>query len=886
MVSCSNVLVRISLHRRMNILHSCLPISFAFLSFFPRVSAPHSDPLTLSKWVTSALEHPLGKYFHSPRRKFLFCLISEHGGYSLDLEERSSDMDIDDEKPAESSSENLVELTANRMNLNWTNFRKASNKKGKKDNSSKIGYYLSRELDLDSMRKQGIKCSEEMWELVVLVARMTDNQSHEFSRNVSRVGAQFQALEIPDYKRRKQIKEREIIFTRKRKASLQSESAIKINTTAISKNVTREYSSSALKDFTAQVIKMESEVPESIPPVIWAPTCSFQPAYHEYVLMSSREKKEDMKRQKKEVELKVDAAVKSCVHHPSQQTDTKDNGSFSTDIIESSTVIVDRYLKDVLLIVLEFMDAGSLIEAPLSLLTGGSPSPLTMNMSALTGPLNFAALNRAGHHLVLCTVLRQFMAPCNDGSLGVNPGPGLKPLLTQTLPGGNGSGLPNIPMVLPSLQSTIRAFRHSLPSSTSVTFSAPAPTSSIISHTSSTSSTTVGAGGSSVDPGPQIPNPSISTSSASSTLPAKKRSPSLSSVTEFLPPTDALGLGKTVQRVRKMPLLHAPPCSLQQPRVPSTSSLSTSSVNLIGVTNAIQPNATVKAGIKSTPLLLTSAPVTAVAQTGHPSTHTTKINFTPSAAPLSSGHQNGSQSVRWVEVSEGQEGRRVCVPVSTCRVTHFSSERALDVLHRSKYCTVTALQTVRNILSTPPIDSSSSSTSSSCSVPSSTTAPSTSSSLSPTPSHAPSSSASIRSSTTTSSNTTSSTSNSKHLSNSKLTPLESPTGNDPRFASKKSNILNSPSPLPFIDDDNDAKEEAIEHWKWTEKELDIFLKAKKRYFLFHLRIFLLVTYKCNCRKCCTVCLFFISRIFHSSPHNPKIQCDICMFFPFLCSPSC
>ena len=48
------------------------------------------DSSLLSVWVTKALLHPIGKYFYSQRKSFLFVLIAEHSGCLLDYEEYSS----------------------------------------------------------------------------------------------------------------------------------------------------------------------------------------------------------------------------------------------------------------------------------------------------------------------------------------------------------------------------------------------------------------------------------------------------------------------------------------------------------------------------------------------------------------------------------------------------------------------------------------------------------------------------------------------------------------------------------------------------------------------------------------------------------------------------
>jgi hypothetical protein len=133
--------------------------------------------------VDTALKHPIGKCFISPRRCFLFNLIAEHSGFSLDYEES------DDVTEECSSSLDFLEgdeecsvIIENPMNIIMNLMKKQSSKRNKKDGPQGIGQYLSRELDLNSVFKNRVKCTTEMWELVALVASFRSNHSLDFSR--------------------------------------------------------------------------------------------------------------------------------------------------------------------------------------------------------------------------------------------------------------------------------------------------------------------------------------------------------------------------------------------------------------------------------------------------------------------------------------------------------------------------------------------------------------------------------------------------------------------------------------------------------------------------------------------------------------------------------
>jgi hypothetical protein len=62
-----------------------------------------------------------------------------------------------------------------------------SHKKRRKEESyTGVGLCLSRLIDLDDLIKSKVICSNEMWEVFLIVANMNDNQSHEFLRTSSR----------------------------------------------------------------------------------------------------------------------------------------------------------------------------------------------------------------------------------------------------------------------------------------------------------------------------------------------------------------------------------------------------------------------------------------------------------------------------------------------------------------------------------------------------------------------------------------------------------------------------------------------------------------------------------------------------------------------------
>lgn len=62
-----------------------------------------------------------------------------------------------------------------------------SHKKRRKEESyTGVGLCLSRLIDLEDLIKSGLICSYEMWEVLLIVANMNDNQSHEFLRTSSR----------------------------------------------------------------------------------------------------------------------------------------------------------------------------------------------------------------------------------------------------------------------------------------------------------------------------------------------------------------------------------------------------------------------------------------------------------------------------------------------------------------------------------------------------------------------------------------------------------------------------------------------------------------------------------------------------------------------------
>ena len=147
------------------------------------------SPSVLAAWVSRALTHPVGMHFRTLRRVFLFALIAMHGGYLLDYEERSS---LPSERSPSASPPSVPSSSSLPVaSLTSSTSSTSSTKKNRKE-AENLTLALQRELDLSSLAGSHIQCSEEMWDIVLIIAKMTDNQSHEFSRTFSRVGPQFQ----------------------------------------------------------------------------------------------------------------------------------------------------------------------------------------------------------------------------------------------------------------------------------------------------------------------------------------------------------------------------------------------------------------------------------------------------------------------------------------------------------------------------------------------------------------------------------------------------------------------------------------------------------------------------------------------------------------------
>ena len=138
----------------------------------------------LRTWLARALVHPIGKVFPLKRKKFLFSLIAEHGGFVDEYGKYNG--------TGSGWSESIFEDEESH-NL----FRRQRRR------TSSISDSDESESDRDSvelhMRGADLKkciASEEIWDLVLLVDRLTDNQSVEFSRYYSRVGSTYQAPKV------------------------------------------------------------------------------------------------------------------------------------------------------------------------------------------------------------------------------------------------------------------------------------------------------------------------------------------------------------------------------------------------------------------------------------------------------------------------------------------------------------------------------------------------------------------------------------------------------------------------------------------------------------------------------------------------------------------
>jgi hypothetical protein len=612
------------------------------------------DPTRLSEWAAAALVHPIGVCLLSHRKRYLFSLMAEHIGFEDDYEV----YDTDDELPEDDSAESFIVEYPNDNLLK--NLRKAPNKKNRKDSQMGIGQFLSQELDLNSVRKDRIRCTQEMWDLVLLVATMRDNQARGFKRYVPRAGSQFQVGEIPACpKRRKKVPEREIIFTRKRKASLTPDLPLEAP-----KSNPGESSSSldVIKNVIIdQNVKVESPGPRiEVAPVAWAEDCRFQPSYLRYAEWSSREKRDlERKRKRKEVhssdtqkkrghvgsagrkesKIAVDTAkpVESvCVADVDSGEGKKDH----IDIEVANADLIDEYLMDVSLLSEEFVDSGFLLRAPLSLATRGPSEPRPIE--------NTDRMHDGTLKLTLCSVVRVFQLSEGDSrrrySLLLQGALIAAPEVSGT---GLGSGLG------PSDPNPSVALTPVLPNTGGQI--APSTTAPLVSSSSSASASSL----------LTSPLPADNTLPISTMRP-KARAPSFSYSCDAVEPVPT-PVQKTEVRIRKMPICTG----------------STVAATAVYPAVPLRPSAALVHFAKSP----TSGSAVASASGGAP----------VACANLGQGSELG-RIHRWVEVSDGTAASRAIVPLRVCRFSLVTPERALSALHRAKYCTATALTALRSDL--------------------------------------------------------------------------------------------------------------------------------------------------------------------------------------------
>ena len=590
----------------------------------------------------------------------------------LGCDEEYEECSPDDEFPEEDSSECIPDEYPNEYDF-LKNFRKSSNRKNKKGSQMGIGHYLSMELDLNSLNKDRIRCSTEMWDFVLSVASVKDNQVYDLKRCGSRVGGQYQVGEIPACARkRKKAPEREIIFTRKRKASLSADLPLespKNNPAECSLVV--DVSRNSKSD---QIIQLESPSPRTdMAPVVWNVDCRFQPSYLYYAEWSRREKRDlERKRKRKEVQHSTDSQKKRS--HSARTGHTECNTSTDTasvrpvesvvdmdlsegkeeevDIEAANDFLIDEYLRNVSILSEEFVDPGSLIRAPLSLATRGpSESRITESVDRMNA--------QGAHKLTLCTVLRVLKLTEEDSRRRYSlllQGAVLEPPEGSDAGVGSGSGPfdPNPSLGLtPVLSNTegqsALSNTATHPSSSS---SSSASSSSSSSSASSTSSSTLSSPVPTDDALPVV------------TMRPKVRAPSFSYPFDALE-TDPTPPQKTEVRIRKMPI-----CTLPNGAITA-------------VSPAIPPN-------PSTPMVhFALSPATGCAAS-------TSTGSAPVVCvSLGQGSESGVTH-RWVEVSDGTVASRAIVPLSVCRYAFIGRDIALSALHAAKYCPITAIAALRS----------------------------------------------------------------------------------------------------------------------------------------------------------------------------------------------
>ena len=195
-----------------SVLHFYFCISFYFyflffIYFYSGLSCLHfyniyfyqsinRNPRLFEDWITNALNHPIGKEFLTERKKFLFSLISEHGGLFDEYIKKEMNQKVKNQQTAILSSNNKRRITEIKLetknseiiqNINIKNKNSSHNINGKKDLS----------LEFRSKDFSSISASEELWGVALLVENTEDNQSEEFHRWFSRSGADYQALDLP-----------------------------------------------------------------------------------------------------------------------------------------------------------------------------------------------------------------------------------------------------------------------------------------------------------------------------------------------------------------------------------------------------------------------------------------------------------------------------------------------------------------------------------------------------------------------------------------------------------------------------------------------------------------------------------------------------------------
>jgi hypothetical protein len=111
---------------------------------------------------------------------------NEGNNNSNDNNSINSNYDMNDNK-ANDDSMNCINDSMNCINDSSIVVPNRSHKKRRKEESyTGVGLTISRLIDLDNLLKSGLKCSNEMWEVFLIVANMNDNQSHDFIRTNSR----------------------------------------------------------------------------------------------------------------------------------------------------------------------------------------------------------------------------------------------------------------------------------------------------------------------------------------------------------------------------------------------------------------------------------------------------------------------------------------------------------------------------------------------------------------------------------------------------------------------------------------------------------------------------------------------------------------------------